>query len=76
VIGSPEYRRTRSELLEAEVALMEQRERVAGRRRSLPVTEPCPMCTLWRDGINAVAPHLNRRADLGGSTGSTPWLLI
>jgi predicted dithiol-disulfide oxidoreductase (DUF899 family) len=27
-------------------------------------TQPCPMCTLWLDGINAVAPHLTQRADL------------
>ena len=33
---SPEYRKLRAELLEAEVALQEQRERVAALRRTLP----------------------------------------
>ncbi len=33
---SPEYRKLRGELLEAEIALKEQRERVAGLRRQLP----------------------------------------
>lgn len=26
-------------------------------------TEPCPMCTMWIDGYDAVAPHLARNAD-------------
>ena len=26
--------------------------------------EPCPMCSMWIDGLNAVAPHLNQNADL------------
>lgn len=113
MIGSAEYLLKRSELLEAEIILMQQRERVAELRRLLPVdtpaedylfaegplavnepddvkpvrlselfsapgrtlivyhlmfgkaqTEPCPMCTLWIDGLNAVAPHLQQRADL------------
>lgn len=34
---SPEYRKLRAELLEAEVALQEQRERVAALRRTLPL---------------------------------------
>jgi predicted dithiol-disulfide oxidoreductase (DUF899 family) len=34
---SPEYRKLRGELLEAEVALQEQRERVAALRRALPL---------------------------------------
>lgn len=25
---------------------------------------PCPMCTMWTDGYNAVAPHVTRRAGL------------
>jgi predicted dithiol-disulfide oxidoreductase (DUF899 family) len=27
-------------------------------------TEPCPMCTMWIDGFNAIAPHLTQSADL------------
>lgn len=101
--ASDEYRAVRSELLEAEIALMEQRERVAELRRRLPLdtvvddyvlvdgdgeiklselftapdrtlvlyhfmfgkaqTEPCPMCTMWADGYNAIAPHLAQRID-------------
>jgi predicted dithiol-disulfide oxidoreductase (DUF899 family) len=26
-------------------------------------TEPCPLCTMWIDGYNAVAPHLTQNAD-------------
>ena len=26
-------------------------------------TEPCPMCTMWIDGYDAVAPHVGRNAD-------------
>ncbi|HVT58490.1 MAG TPA: DUF899 family protein [Thermoanaerobaculia bacterium] len=107
---SAEYRRRRDELLAAEIALKDQRERVAALRRSLPhggpvpqdyrfregsadleddspsgcretrLSElfapgkdelilihymfaadqalPCPMCTMWADSYNAVAPHL------------------
>ena len=99
---SAEYRKLRGDLLEAEIALKEQRERVAELRRLLPTdtrveapyvfqegprdpsagdapvrecsladlfvdpakplvlvhfmfgekqTTPCPMCTLWADGV-------------------------
>ena len=107
---SDAYRRVRDELLAAEIALRDQRERVAALRRSLPLdtavedyvlragpadpdaedrahevrlsalfehpdrplvvvhymyggaqASPCPMCTLWADGYNAVARHLARR---------------
>jgi predicted dithiol-disulfide oxidoreductase (DUF899 family) len=27
-------------------------------------TTPCPMCTMWVDGLNAVAPHLLRNVDV------------
>jgi predicted dithiol-disulfide oxidoreductase (DUF899 family) len=27
-------------------------------------TDPCPMCTMWVDGFDAIAPHLNQNADL------------
>ncbi|GLX54274.1 hypothetical protein Shyhy01_72230 [Streptomyces hygroscopicus subsp. hygroscopicus] len=27
-------------------------------------TEPCPMCTLWLDGLNGVAHHIARNVDL------------
>ncbi|HUI03526.1 MAG TPA: DUF899 family protein [Acidimicrobiales bacterium] len=108
-----DYARRRQELAEAEMALMEQRERVAALRRGLgegvavedyvffegppslekgdearPVrlselfgspdralvvyhlmfgkaqTSPCPMCTLWVDGLNAVAHHLAQNVDV------------
>ncbi|MDQ0792830.1 DUF899 family protein [Streptomyces sp. B1I3] len=26
-------------------------------------TEPCPMCTLWTDGYDGIAPHIARNAD-------------
>jgi predicted dithiol-disulfide oxidoreductase (DUF899 family) len=26
--------------------------------------DPCPMCTMWVDGFNAIAPHLRQNADL------------
>lgn len=26
-------------------------------------SQPCPMCTMWIDGFNAVAPHVHQRAD-------------
>jgi predicted dithiol-disulfide oxidoreductase (DUF899 family) len=97
---SDEYAKRREELLEAEIALTEQRERVAEMRRQLPPgpvvedyaltgedgpvrlsqlfgdkpslvvyhfmfgeaqTEPCPMCTMWSDGWDAVAPHVAQR---------------
>lgn len=106
---SDEYRRRRDELLAAEVALKDQRERVAELRRGLPLggrvpqdyrfqegpadlgdttaaghevrlselfapgkdelivihymfgaasEKPCPMCTMWADGYNGIAPHV------------------
>jgi predicted dithiol-disulfide oxidoreductase (DUF899 family) len=27
-------------------------------------TDPCPMCTMWVDGFNAVFPHVEQNADL------------
>ncbi|SCK39971.1 Predicted dithiol-disulfide oxidoreductase, DUF899 family [Streptomyces sp. WMMB 714] len=27
-------------------------------------TEPCPMCTMWLDGLNGVARHVTQNADL------------
>lgn len=110
---SDAYRRVRDELLAAEIALRDQRERVAALRRGLPLdtvvedyvlregparldadgsarevrlsdlfarpdrplvvvhymyggaqATPCPMCTMWADGYNAVARHLARRIDV------------
>src|SRR5712675_1144772 len=26
-------------------------------------TEPCPLCSMWIDGYNAVAPHLTQNTD-------------
>ena len=45
---SPEYAKLRAELLEAEVALRDQRERVAGLRRSLPQDTEVPDETFAR----------------------------
>jgi predicted dithiol-disulfide oxidoreductase (DUF899 family) len=110
---SADYTRKRDELLKAEIALRDQRERVAELRRGLPLDEPvedyvftegprdlssdeplrevrlaelfedpakplvliqymyggtqtgpCPMCTMWADGYNAVAPHLRQKTSL------------
>jgi predicted dithiol-disulfide oxidoreductase (DUF899 family) len=100
--GSDDYERARGALRAAEIALMEQRERVAQLRRGLPPgprvekdyvfrdgqgdvrlsqlfgreghdtllvyhfmygaaqTQPCPMCTMWLDGLNSIAPHLRQ----------------
>lgn len=109
---SPEYRKLRDELLAAEEALKDQRERVAELRRRLPRGTPvekdyvfregpadlsqgdesdffdtrladlfgdrdelvvqhmmfapewekgCPMCSMWADGFDGVAQHLNDR---------------
>ena len=109
---SAAYRTARSELLQAEIALRDQREKVAVLRRQLPVdTEvedylfhegprdlsqdgpisevrlselfakpdqplvvyqfmygvaqesPCPSCTMWTDGLNAVAHHLAQQVN-------------
>ena len=109
---SPEYRTRRRELLDAEIALKDQRERVAEIRRRLPMGAPartdyvfregpadlsgndpgayfdttlsqlfakgrarlivyhmmfepdedqgCPMCSMWVDGYNGIAPHLSQ----------------
>ena len=113
---SPEYRKIRDELLEAEIALKDQRERVAELRRTLPLgapvetdyvfhegpadlgddspasiraprlselfaegkdslivihlmfgedkEQPCPMCNMWADGYDAVAPHVGAKTNL------------
>ncbi len=109
---SGEYRKLREELLEAETALMQQRERVAELRRRLPdgprvegdyvfregpvdlsrndasdlfetslsslcgnhdelivqhmmfapdAEKGCPMCSMWVDGIDGIAHHLDDR---------------
>jgi predicted dithiol-disulfide oxidoreductase (DUF899 family) len=113
--ATPEYRKLREELRQAEIALKDQRERVAELRRRLPLEdevedyalregpldlgvgdepvlerklsqlfdapdkplvlvhfmfggkqeEPCPMCTLWADGYDGVAPHLKQRVNFG-----------
>src|SRR5690349_20901909 len=112
---SNEYRKLRNELLEAEIALKDQRERVAALRRQLPMGAPvatdyvfregpadirdespaslsnvrlselfapgkdrlivdhlmwaaadplpCPMCNMWADGYNAVAPHVGDKVN-------------
>jgi predicted dithiol-disulfide oxidoreductase (DUF899 family) len=110
---SAEYEARRDELLDAELELMRQRERVAELRRALPPgspvkdyvfaegprrlddgdepvtsvrlselfsapdrsliiyhlmygkkqTTPCPMCTMWIDGLDAVERHLTQNVD-------------
>ena len=102
--ASESYKTKREALRQAEIALKDQREKVAAMRRDLasdtPVPEdyvftdngggevrlsdlfedgkdtllvfhymwkpsdenPCPMCTMWHDGYNAVAPHVSRNA--------------
>ncbi|CAB1070351.1 hypothetical protein D1AOALGA4SA_893 [Olavius algarvensis Delta 1 endosymbiont] len=109
---SEQYQRARAELLKAEMALRDQRERVAELRRGLPLDtqiddylfhegpsdleqdspiaevrlselftkagkplllyqymfggaqkESCPMCAMWTDGFNAIAPHLQQRVN-------------
>lgn len=47
---SPEYRRLRAELLEAEIGLKEQRERVAELRRKLPIDTPLPAEYVFEEG--------------------------
>jgi len=110
-----ELRKLRNELLEAEIALKDQRESVAVLRRQLPMgppiatdylfregpsdihdespekfkevrlselfspgkdrlivdhlmwgaadKSPCPMCNMWADGYNAIAPHVSQKAN-------------
>jgi predicted dithiol-disulfide oxidoreductase (DUF899 family) len=112
---SREYRALRDQLLQAEIALKDQRERVAALRRQLPMGAtvqtdyvfregpadirdaspanfrdvrlsellapgknrlivdhlmwaandplPCPMCNMWADGYNAVAPHVSDKVN-------------
>ena len=109
---SESYRKLRAELLEAEIALKEQREKVAALRRKLPLdtlvetdyvfnelvvdkkgenqrqvrlselflqadkplivdhfmyggaqSKPCPMCTMWADGYDAIIQHVTQRAN-------------
>ena len=47
---SPEYRKLRDELLEAESALKDQRERVAELRRRLPATTKVETDYVFREG--------------------------
>ena len=108
-----DYAASREKLLQAEIALMRQREEVAALRRALPSgtavqdyefaegprllsdgdapvhtvrlselftasdrplvvyhlmygklqTTPCPMCTMWIDGLNGVARHVRQNVD-------------
>ncbi len=98
------YRTAREELRRAEVALRDQVEAVAAKRRALPPgpqvrdyafregdkrvllselfagerpqlivyhvmywaddDEFCPMCSMWVDGLNAVAKHVERTANI------------
>jgi predicted dithiol-disulfide oxidoreductase (DUF899 family) len=112
---SDEYRKLRDKLLEAEIALKDQRETVAALRRQLPMgapvatdyvfregpadirddspanfkevrlselfapgkdrlivdhmmyapnaKSPCPMCSMWADGYNAIAPHVSQKVN-------------
>jgi len=110
-----EYRIMRDKLLQAEIALKDQRENVAALRRQLPMgpavetdyvfregpgdihdespanikdvrlsdlfapgkdrlivdhlmwgandKAPCPMCTMWADGYDAIAPHVSQKVN-------------
>lgn len=112
---SDEYRKLRNQLLEAEIALKDQREAVAVLRRQLPMgplvetdyvfregpadiwdespdhfkdvrlselfapgkdrlivdhmmyapnaKSPCPMCSMWADGYNAIAAHVSQKVN-------------
>ncbi len=35
-------------------------------------TEPCPLCTMWIDGYNAVAPHVGQNADFAVVAAADP----
>lgn len=35
-------------------------------------SEPCPLCTMWIDGYNAVAPHLTQNADFAVVAAADP----
>jgi predicted dithiol-disulfide oxidoreductase (DUF899 family) len=35
-------------------------------------TEPCPLCTMWIDGYNAAAPHLNQNVDFAVIAAAEP----
>jgi len=35
-------------------------------------TEPCPLCTMWIDGYNAVVPHLTQNADFAVVAAAEP----
>jgi predicted dithiol-disulfide oxidoreductase (DUF899 family) len=117
-----DYAASREKLLQAEIALMHQREEVAALRRALPPgtavqdyafvegprflsdadeplhtvrlselftapdrplvvyhlmygklqTTPCPMCTMWIDGLNGVARHLERNVDFVVAAAADP----
>jgi predicted dithiol-disulfide oxidoreductase (DUF899 family) len=119
---SADYLDRREELRLAEIALMQQAERVAELRRRLPQgaevqdyefqegpsdldagdepvrtvrlsdlftgpnrslviyhfmygkkqTDPCPMCTMWIDGYNAVAPHVVQNMDFAIAAAAEP----
>jgi len=117
-----DYAASREKLLQAEIALMRQREDVAALRRALPPgtavqdyefiegprllsdgdgpvrtvrlsglftgrdrplvvyhlmygklqTTPCPMCTMWIDGINGVARHVAQNVDFVVAAAADP----
>jgi predicted dithiol-disulfide oxidoreductase (DUF899 family) len=35
-------------------------------------TSPCPMCTMWVDGLNAVVPHIEQQADYVVASAADP----
>jgi predicted dithiol-disulfide oxidoreductase (DUF899 family) len=117
-----DYAASRENLLQAEIALMRQREEVAALRRALPPgtavqdyeflegprllsrgdepvrtirlselftaadrplvvyhlmygklqTTPCPMCTMWIDGVNGVARHVAQNVDFVVAAAADP----
>ena len=39
-------------------------------------TEPCPLCTMWIDGYDAIAPHLTQTADFAVVAAADPAALV
>jgi predicted dithiol-disulfide oxidoreductase (DUF899 family) len=67
------YRTARNRLLEKEIKLRRELEKVAADRRKLPLggqvfgprmPEPCPYCSSILDGVDGAAPHVGQRVNL------------
>jgi predicted dithiol-disulfide oxidoreductase (DUF899 family) len=67
--GDTPIRRTRlSELFSAPDRALVVQHVMYGKRQ----TSPCPMCTLWVDGLNGVAPHIERNVDFVLASAAEP----